>query len=638
MTANELIEAYVDDVVRQLARTQRNDVGVELRALLGEELQTQVEIAGRPADEAMALDLLRRFGRPADVAARYRTTGFAVIDPAEARTFVWTAAIGMLLVWSVSLFGLFTQGGGLNHIGAWWMTYGLGAFWWPGFLVVMMGTAAWMRRRFPMPDDWTPRAVDRDRINRAAWLAAIAFFTIGIVVMTSPVQTLEQLTGGRLPAEVYGHFAYDETFRRARLPLLLPLLVIQVLVYTVLVSYGRWKRGIRLADMTLSAVITIACVWVALAGPIFESAAADRIARITIWFVVVITLWDLAEKVRRERMRVRMPRSLQVCLLVAATALPSMAQTTPLFEKAPAPGRLIDIDNGRRLHILCKGDADGPTVIFEAGLSHYPPAMTYGKAQEAIAPFARVCIYDRAGLGWSDAGPSARTHADMVEDLHRLLTAANVPPPYVLVGHSMGGLLARQFVQAYRNDVAGVVLADATPDTIFDAESIAERAAIVAQIEKGLETAPASLAPEIWRTVKEEYEAIDRAPEALRVRDGYGRLGDIPLVVVRRGREATPPSDADLSWRRDQEHLATLSTNSLLVVAEKNGHVIPLENPGIIADAVKRVIDAWRHGSPLLSARDVPRVLPATHHGRPVLGAGANARFHNSRQPAIRSF
>jgi pimeloyl-ACP methyl ester carboxylesterase len=88
-------------------------------------------------------------------------------------------------------------------------------------------------------------------------------------------------------------------------------------------------------------------------------------------------------------------------------------------------------------------------VIFEAGLSHYPPLMTYGKAQDAIAPFARVCLYDRAGLGWSDRGPAARTHADMVEDLHRLLAAAEVPGPYVLVGHSIGGLLVRQFVQAY---------------------------------------------------------------------------------------------------------------------------------------------------------------------------------------------
>jgi hypothetical protein len=311
MTANELIEAYVNDVVRQLARKQRNDVGVELRALLGEELQTQVEIAGRPADEVMALELLRRFGRPADVAARYRTTGFAVIDPAEARTFVWTSAIGMLLVWAVSLSALFTRGGGLNHIGAWWMTYGLGAFWWPGFLVVMMGLAAWTRRRFPQPSNWTPKTVDQDRINRAAWLAAIAFFTLGIILLVSPVQILQQLTGSRLPAEVYNHFVYDETFRRVRLPLLLPLLAAHVLLYAVLVTHGRWRRGTRLADMALSVVITTACVWAILAGPIFQSGSADRTARGTIWFVVLIAIWDLAVKVHRERMRVRMPKPLR---------------------------------------------------------------------------------------------------------------------------------------------------------------------------------------------------------------------------------------------------------------------------------------------------------------------------------------
>jgi hypothetical protein len=311
MTANELIEAYVNDVVRQLARKQRNDVGVELRALLGEELQTQVEIAGRPADEVMALELLRRFGRPADVAARYRTTGFAVIDPAEARTFVWTSAVGMLLVWAVSLTALFTRGGGLNHIGAWWMTYGLGAFWWPGFLVVMMGLAAWIRRRFPQPSNWTPKTVDQDRINRAAWLAAIAFFTLGIILLVSPVQILQQLTGGRLPAEVYNHFVYDETFRRVRLPLLLPLLAAHVLLYAVLVTHGRWRRGTRLADMALSVVITTACVWAILAGPIFQSGSADRTARGTIWFVVLIAIWDLAVKVHRERMRVRMPKPLR---------------------------------------------------------------------------------------------------------------------------------------------------------------------------------------------------------------------------------------------------------------------------------------------------------------------------------------
>lgn len=303
--------------------------------------------------------------------------------------------------------------------------------------------------------------------------------------------------------------------------------------------------------------------------------------------------------------------ALHVCLFSAATALPGAAQTPAAFEKPAAPGQLIDVGGGRRLHLLCKGDAEGPSVILEAGLSQYPAVLAFGKAQETIAEFARVCLYDRAGLGWSDALPGPRTHGDMADDLHRLLTAAKVPGPYVLVGHSIGGLLVRLYAQKYRDDVAGVVLADATSETIFDAESGAARVAIVEKIAKGLAdtrpgvpvvalpagTAPEiviSLLPETLRTVKEEYEAIDLSPAELRTRDGYGTLGALPLIVVRRGLGATPPSATDTSWRIEQEHLLTLSTNSQMVVAAKSGHVIPYDEPDVIADTVRRVIDAWR--------------------------------------------
>ena len=77
-------------------------------------------------------------------------------------------------------------------------------------------------------------------------------------------------------------------------------------------------------------------------------------------------------------------------------------------QKPAAPGQMVDIGGGRRLHVLCKGSSDGPTVIFEAGLSQYTATSTYGKAQNLISPFARVCVYDRAGLGWSDDVKFAR--------------------------------------------------------------------------------------------------------------------------------------------------------------------------------------------------------------------------------------
>ena len=305
--------------------------------------------------------------------------------------------------------------------------------------------------------------------------------------------------------------------------------------------------------------------------------------------------------------------SLCFALAVAAFVASPVAQSAAVFQRPAAPGQLVDIGHGQRLHVLCKGSGAGPTVLIEAGLSQWSASSTYGRAQDAIAASgARVCVYDRAGLGWSDVVPDGRTHNGMVEDLHKLLAAMKVPPPYVLVGHSMGGLLVRLYAKTYRGEVAGVVLADATSEsTLYDAKSANARASIIAQIEKGLVNArpgvpmlelpkdtaaevAMSFTPEIFRAVKDEYQAIDRTPAELRGSHGYGTLDDIPLVVVRRGRTAQPPSATDESWRAEQELLPALSTNSVLLVAANSGHVIPYDEPAIIADAVRRVMDACR--------------------------------------------
>ncbi len=304
-----------------------------------------------------------------------------------------------------------------------------------------------------------------------------------------------------------------------------------------------------------------------------------------------------------------------VCAQTAAPPVPATpAPATPAapvaaapFVKPPSPGELVDI-GGRRLHISCKGDANGPTVLFEAGLSQYTATSTYGKAQDLIAPFARTCVYDRAGLGWSDAAANPQTQGDMVEDLHKLVAAKQLTGPLVLVGHSMGGLLARRYVKQYPGDVAGMVLVDATPTTYLYGSGAAEaRQEIIGKIDTGLKASkrgvpvvpmPAdtdaniviAFLPEVLETVMNEYQAIDRVPDALRSAKGYGTLGDMPLVVIRRGDTATPPSEEDLQWREMQASLALLSTRSELVVAEGAGHVIPYEAPQVVADAVKRVL------------------------------------------------
>ena len=307
MTANQLIEAYVDDVVRRLGRKQRNDVGVELRTLLGDELRAQASHEGKPADVEMAMSLLRRFGRPEDVAVRYRKPGFPIVEEANAATFVRLSAIGMVLVWVLGFYATFRNGGGLALLGNWWAKYGLAAFWWPGFLVTCMGIASWVRRRFPLTDEWKPRLIDRDRINRPMWVVAIAFFVLGTIWLTNPAQFAEQLTGGKLARDFYNILIYDDTFRRWRLPILLALLTAHLMLYAVLVARGRWQPITRWLDIVFSASGMAFLFWSLAAGRIFQSEIGDRAVRSAMLLIAVFVVWDIAVKIYRERSRVRIP-------------------------------------------------------------------------------------------------------------------------------------------------------------------------------------------------------------------------------------------------------------------------------------------------------------------------------------------
>jgi len=307
-----------------------------------------------------------------------------------------------------------------------------------------------------------------------------------------------------------------------------------------------------------------------------------------------------------------------------APPAPSPAATGPAaFVRPPAPGRLIDV-GGRRLHLLCKGAAAGPTVLFEAGLSQYTANSTYSTAQDAIASFARVCTYDRAGLGWSDPAPQDWTQAGMAADLHALLAAAGEPGPYVIAAHSLGGLVARVYVRTYRADVAGLILLDATSDEDFgelaeaSAATVPKLNAAIGASRPGLPviglpagTSPEvvmAFTPEILRGVKVEFEALDRLPAEMKRPGGFGDLGNLPLIVVRRGKTEQPPSEADLRHRQVQENLAKLSTNSELIVAQNSGHTIPLDEPEVVAGAVRRMLDALRKGARLTDgAADLER-------------------------------
>ncbi len=142
-------------------------------------------------------------------------------------------------------------------------------------------------------------------------------------------------------------------------------------------------------------------------------------------------------------------------LMLAGAIYESIAETVE-NQTIPLVGQMVDI-GGYRLHISCAGTG-GPTVVIDSGVGDW--STSWVGVQAEVAKTTRACVYDRAGYGWSEVGPQPRTSAQFVYELHALLQGANINGPYVVVGHSLGGLTAQLFAHDYPEEVAGVVLVD----------------------------------------------------------------------------------------------------------------------------------------------------------------------------------
>lgn len=314
MDPQVLIESYVDDVVRRLPRRQRSDVGLELRSLLGEELAARA--SGGAPDEAMTLDLLRGFGRPQDVADRYTEGGFTIIKPAEATRFIWLALGGVALQWALSLPAEMLNDGSRGgppsslgnaayHLERWWLGPGLGALWWPGFLIVLVIIVAWIRHGWPEREDWTPpRVLDPDRINRpltavglAAWAAYMVFLALAPALAS------------RLPGPLANVFAFDDGFLRSRAFWLFPVWLLDYAVNVAVFLQGRWKRPLRTASRIAGLVLCAVLLWFA-SGPIFQAKAADELTRVVLLLVAVFCALALALKTWRDLGGSRLPPGL----------------------------------------------------------------------------------------------------------------------------------------------------------------------------------------------------------------------------------------------------------------------------------------------------------------------------------------
>ena len=243
----------------------------------------------------------------------------------------------------------------------------------------------------------------------------------------------------------------------------------------------------------------------------------------------------------------------------------------------PMPGQLIDV-GGHRLHLHCTGSGS-PTVVLEPGLG--ASSSDLGWIAPAVARDTTVCVYDRAGRGWSDAADGPQDGAHIAADLHTLLDRAHVPGPYVLAGHSFGGLYVLSFAAQFPDQVAGLVLLDSTAPkpgpplpTNTDSYNFLGRVAalvpaaahlgagrLLAQSSYGTlpprsrdeARANSSTARYLASFIEESVEGSASVHQAASLTD----LGGKPLIVL------TADRNADDEWQSTQDHLATLSTNSL---------------------------------------------------------------------------
>ncbi len=298
--------------------------------------------------------------------------------------------------------------------------------------------------------------------------------------------------------------------------------------------------------------------------------------------------------------------------------------------KYPAMGKLVDV-GGHRLHVTVQGEG-GPTVVLDAGLAHISAVWSF--VQPEVATFTRVLTYDRAGHAWSEHGPAPRASRQICQELHALLANAQIEGPYVLVGHSFGGLNMYLYASMYPEEVAGLVLLDAvskdintyTPREfryfvminrlkfrIFARLTGLGVARFLLQV-KGVDAAQdfivslplelrnATIAWYLRKTFVAAYRECVLLPVSVQQAGQASQLRDMPLVVVAHGipemfsgmPSAAEAERAEQRWQKMQMELARLTPSGKYLVAEKSGHRIHIDQPELVVEVIRQVVEAAR--------------------------------------------
>jgi pimeloyl-ACP methyl ester carboxylesterase len=301
-------------------------------------------------------------------------------------------------------------------------------------------------------------------------------------------------------------------------------------------------------------------------------------------------------------------------LLISAAATPAH----PVAAVSGAFAGLVDIGGGRRLYLECRG-AGSPAVVLEAGYRDSARVWSEDRRRSAaprtmvmagVAAFTRVCAYDRPGTvapldgnprpSRSDAVPQPRTAPAIVADLHALLGAAGVPRPYVLVGHSVGGLFVRLYASTYPREVAGLVLVDAYSErleTLLPPERWAALARL--NVRSGTDTVQPIPGYGTLETL-----AYGKDNVTMRQAAATAPLAPMPLAVLAHARPFDLPVDKaegfsssalEAVLRAANENLATLVPNARFFVAKESGHYIHQDQPELVTEAIREMVAAVRH-------------------------------------------
>jgi pimeloyl-ACP methyl ester carboxylesterase len=263
----------------------------------------------------------------------------------------------------------------------------------------------------------------------------------------------------------------------------------------------------------------------------------------------------------------------------------------------PIPGERFDI-GGYKLHINCMGEGS-PTIIIDAGLGD--DSTAWQQVLEESSPITKTCIYDRAGYGWSDFGPRPRTSRRIAYELNLLLQEAQIPPPYILVGHSFGGYNMRIFTAFYPNRVSGLVLVDASHEDQYERLDIKipknnkRLGSIITYSPESAENLATSgtnkiLQDRAFRTARYEISSLYISSKQVQYNDG---MLSVPLIVISRGLDewvgSSHAKQREKTWILLQQDLTQLSPLSQHIFANHSGHNIHQQQPQIIIDALSEV-------------------------------------------------